>query len=178
MAVRLKKFQRVFYEVDGFSLEVREAKPADAKRLWEIQRQKKVNNFLLFSSYSFEKYKKRFLSRLRDFDGKTVVAALDGIVIGRAFLKLGRGRASHVANFGIFIDEGFQGKGIGRILMRELFNYAKSIGVEKLEDEAFSDNKRALRFYKKLGFRIEGVRKRKFVRDGRHFDSVLIGKFL
>ncbi|MBI5228688.1 GNAT family N-acetyltransferase [Candidatus Micrarchaeota archaeon] len=174
----MKKFKKKTFRITSGFLVLNETKVSDLKQLWRIHNQPCVNKFLLFPLTSFNHFKRRFLSRSKFRDVKRITAFLDGKVVGIITLRPFLGRASHVANFSIYLDECYWGMGIGRILMRELFKYAKDNGLRKIEDEVFSDNERALRFYKKLGFSIEGVRRKRFFRKGKYYNSILVGKLL
>ncbi|HEU12758.1 MAG TPA: GNAT family N-acetyltransferase, partial [Euryarchaeota archaeon] len=44
--------------------------------------------------------------------------------------------------------------------------------------EVFSTNVNAIELYKKLGFEIEGIRKKQFKIEGNYVDDVLMAKFL
>lgn len=48
------------------------------------------------------------------------------------------------------------GKGIAKIFMEHLFSYAKNEGYECLELAVWKENKRAIRFYEKMNFKITG----------------------
>jgi RimJ/RimL family protein N-acetyltransferase len=45
---------------------------------------------------------------------------------------------------------------------------------EKIILSCFSDNKRALYLYKKLGFKIIGTRKNQFYMDSTYYDEILM----
>lgn len=67
---------------------------------------------------------------------------------------------SHIARFGMFIIKDYWGKGIGKNLVLEMIEFAKSIDVKRIEATVRSKNKRAIELYERLGFEVEGVRNR------------------
>lgn len=80
------------------------------------------------------------------------------------------------ADLGIYLSESCQGRGIGSALERQFLTKAfDEFGIEKLNCEVISFNERALRLYKKCGFRQEGVRRDHVIRDGKKYDAILLG---
>ncbi len=58
----------------------------------------------------------------------------------------------HRCDFGISVDEDFQGLGIGKALTKALIELAKQAGYSQMELQAVADNEVALRLYKSVGF--------------------------
>ena len=81
---------------------------------------------------------------------------------------------SHVARFGMFIIKDYWGKGIGKNLVLEMIEFAKSIGVKRIEATVRSKNKRAIELYERLGFEVEGVRNKAAYIDGEFQDEYYI----
>jgi ribosomal protein S18 acetylase RimI-like enzyme len=65
----------------------------------------------------------------------------------------------HVASFGLGVEQAFWGKGVGVALMQAMERHAVIHGFRRLEAEVRCANLRALKFYEKLGYAVEGVRK-------------------
>ena len=62
--------------------------------------------------------------------------------------------------FGLYTNPFEQLKGAGRILEAVAISYAfRELGVSKLKLEVFSNNERAINFYKKCGFKLTDMRK-------------------
>jgi ribosomal protein S18 acetylase RimI-like enzyme len=55
----------------------------------------------------------------------------------------------------IQIIKSFQGKGLGKYLMKSIENYTKKKGLKKIKFKVFNENPAKL-FYKKLGYKIIG----------------------
>ncbi len=55
------------------------------------------------------------------------------------------------------VKEAQRGKGIGKMLMERLFDEAKKAGLRTVVCETQNTNVPAIRFYRKLGFSMEGV---------------------
>jgi len=77
------------------------------------------------------------------------------------------------AIFGIFIgDKDYWGKGYGTDATRALLRYAfEEANLHRIELEVFAFNSRAIRMYEKVGFRVEGTRKRALFRESTWHDE-------
>ena len=87
--------------------------------------------------------------------------------------------ASHVGNLGIIVNKKYRDMGIGKKLINAVIKESKKLyNKEKLILSCFSNNKRALNLYKKIGFNIIGVRKKQFYIDSIYYDEVLMELFI
>nr|WP_276556824.1 GNAT family N-acetyltransferase [Rhodoblastus acidophilus] len=100
------------------------------------------------------------------------VAELDNEVIGFCGLYIHPHRRSHAAWLFLGVREKFQGKGVGKKLLRTAIAAADVLfGLGRLELTVFVDNERAIGLYQTFGFEIEG-RHNKFVhRCGEPVDA-------
>lgn len=108
-----------------------------------------------------------------------LVAVADREVVGVLnFVGGSRLRDRHDGEFGVSVHNELFSMGIGRKLVSYLLNWARENTVlKRVTLFVMNDNKRALEMYKRLGFQIEGVR-RKAVRfeGGRVQDLIMMGK--
>lgn len=112
--------------------------------------------------------------------GRYVVAELEGQIIGHAFLEpMGLQARRHVMILTIVVHDGFQGRGVGKALMRDLLGWAeKQIRVRKIELRVRAANERAMALYKKFGFVLEGrFRGRIKIADGDYVDDIAMAWF-
>lgn len=106
-----------------------------------------------------------------------LVTKRDGKIVGHAFLEpLHLKSICHVAQLSIGVHHGWQEKGIGTALMKELIAWAKqSMTVEKIELNVRASNSRAIALYKKIGFVEEGRLKNRIKVNNNHYiDDVLM----
>jgi len=90
-----------------------------------------------------------------------------------------RPRISHHGEVGITVLKKFWGLGIGRCLMDEIINFVKSeTQLEMITLKVKSDNVRAIKLYKKLGFQEIGCYPRFFKVDKVYFDAVVMSVVL
>jgi len=81
-----------------------------------------------------------------------------------------------VASVGIFLGKPHWNKGYGTdamsILVRFIFN---EMNINKIKLSVYSFNKRAIRAYEKVGFKIEGVLREELYREGKYHDVYVMG---
>jgi len=106
------------------------------------------------------------------------IETLDGQYIGGCGIpKIGW--VSRVAMVGIWIGkEEFQGKGYGSDAMRVLCKFLyEQINVRKIALTVYGFNKRAIRSYEKVGFKVEGQLRDAMYRNGSYHDVIWMGMF-
>ena len=79
-------------------------------------------------------------------------------------------------------DEQARGRGIGTEAIGLMLTYAFAmLGLERVELEVATDNRRAMRCYQKAGFTLEGIKRHAFLVDGQYADlavmAVLAGEW-
>jgi ribosomal protein S18 acetylase RimI-like enzyme len=110
-------------------------------------------------------------------NGITAVALDSEKVIGWANIRsYGHSTTNHVGILGMGVHSGFRGTGIGAKLLKWILTRAKAKKFEIIQLEVFATNRSALRFYKKLGFKVEGVKKNVRKYKGKYDDLVLMAK--
>ncbi len=79
----------------------------------------------------------------------------------------------HKANiFGMYVSPEMRGSGIGKALLLEVIEKAKSIKeIEKLILTVVSTNKQAIKLYSHLGFNVFGKEEKALKINGRYFDE-------
>lgn len=92
--------------------------------------------------------------------GKFIVFEFEGRIVAHASLEpLILEVTSHVVDLRIAVHEGYQGKGVGKLLLEYLINWAKlNPKIEKIMLNVRSSNQSAIALYYKLGFVNEGAR--------------------
>lgn len=110
-----------------------------------------------------------------------ILAFVDGRYAGNCGFdgRTSTRRTFHRASMGIAIFQEFAGRGLGKIMLEKLIDTAKCAGLEQMELRVFSENIRAQRLYKKLGFEQCGAIPYavKFP-DGTSFDEIMMYKKL
>jgi RimJ/RimL family protein N-acetyltransferase len=80
----------------------------------------------------------------------------------------------HCGRLGMGLLPAVRGQGLGQRLAIAAIERARALGMERIELEVFASNERAIGLYRKLGFSIEGVKRRARKLDGQYDDNVLM----
>ena len=84
----------------------------------------------------------------------------------------------HCGQLGMGIRSGYRGKGLGEKLASLTISKAKEKGLERVQLEVYASNEPAVGLYKKLGFEVEGIKKRGRKLDGIYDDIIEMALFL
>ncbi len=87
-------------------------------------------------------------------------------------------RLAHRGFLGMGLAKEFRGMGLGSLLLEKALSHAKSIGLEKIELQVYTNNEPAIRLYKKYGFSVVGTIKHYRKLNGQYFDCLYMEKFL
>ncbi|GAC1608023.1 MAG: GNAT family N-acetyltransferase [Ramlibacter sp.] len=108
-----------------------------------------------------------------------LVAVAGGHVVGAAGLHpTGNSlRRAHVRMLGIGIAGEFQGRGVGRLLIARLLEWADNwAGVLRVELTVHADNDPAIALYRAMGFVEEGRHVAYAIKDGRYVDALCMAR--
>ena len=107
----------------------------------------------------------------------SILAVLNGEIVGSAGLTRFAGRRAHVGTLGMGVDDAHAGRGIGTALLAELLRVADDWwGLRRIELEVYADNVPALRLYERAGFRREGVLRGYAMREGALLDALAMAR--
>ena len=109
-----------------------------------------------------------------------IVAEAAGEVVGWGSLNVFNPRKAYdyVADFSIYIERRWRGKGVGSRLLAPLIELARSLGYHKLVLSAFPTNPGGMALYQKFGFRTVGIYKEQGLLDGQWVDTIIMEKIL
>lgn len=120
---------------------------SDFKFIASLYNNPKNNRYLRTKKTNFKEIKKRLALPNR----KMYILVTDNKKIG--YFNLHIAVSGKKVMFGIIIDKPFQSKGYGRQAMKLIEQEAKKLGVKKISLEVFEKNIRAVRLYKKTGYK-------------------------
>jgi L-phenylalanine/L-methionine N-acetyltransferase len=163
-------------QVEG--LLIRRAEPDDCSALYEMFSHPQVFAGTLQLPYPSREY---WRQRLADAGDSTynLVAVVSDRVVGMLGVHTfpNRPRRRHVGAIGICVQNEWQGKGIGKALMRAGLELADNwLNLTRLELEVYTDNESAIRLYERFGFEREGTLRQHAFRDGRYVDSYMMAR--
>jgi RimJ/RimL family protein N-acetyltransferase len=122
---------------------------------------------------AYEGFKKS-LEKLPRTQDEFLVAKVDKRVVG--FVGIHRlkgeiGDMSHVGEVGIIVHPDFQSRGIGTKLLEKCISHARNQDFTRLEADTLAHNTAMRRILEKVGFKLEGIRRRRFKRNGKYLDE-------
>jgi L-amino acid N-acyltransferase YncA len=96
---------------------------------------------------------------MEESPGQTVVAEIDGAIVGSAKMGPNRpGRGSHIATASFIVDASNRRKGVGRALGEYVIVWAKTSGYHGIQFNAVVEtNSAAVELWHQLGFTIIGT---------------------
>ena len=109
-----------------------------------------------------------------------IVAEANGEVVGWGSLNVFNPREAYrfVADFSVYVERSWRGKGIGRVVLERLIELARQHGFHKMVLSALPTNTGGIALYEKLGFRTVGIYREQGQLDGRWVDTIIMEKLL
>lgn len=109
-----------------------------------------------------------------------IVAEHEGQVVGWGSLNVYNPRPAYrfVADFSIYVERAYRGRGVGSVMLTRLVDLAREAGFHKMVLSAFPWNTGGMALYTKLGFRTVGIYREQGMLDGRWVDTVVMEKLL
>lgn len=140
-------------------------------QFFELALNPKISKKLLISPEATEEEKTNFWNRIKN---KVFVYQDNQKILGFiAFEKMGLKKSHVLKIINIAVSPEFQKKGIGT----ELLNHAikNNPKIKRLELTCYANNKSAISFYKKFGFKKEGVGKKALQYNDKFVNEIYLG---
>ncbi len=134
--------------------------------------------FKRFSSPTL-KEEKKFIERIYNSNGVILGAKYKNNIIGiLTAARYQNFQLAHSIYIGISVLKNYRNMGVGTKLMKQLEYWARDNQVKRIELEVFSNNSNAIRFYKRLGYETEGIKKDAVKIHDKFYDIVLMAKYI
>lgn len=162
------------------SLRIRPATPADAAAIGRIYNQGIRDRIATLETEERTPEERAQWLAARGPRHPVLVAEVDGAVVGWASLNAFNPRRAydHVADFSLYVERAWRGRGVGRQLLDALIGRARELGYHKLVLSAFPWNEAGMRAYRRAGFRVVGTYREQGLLDGRWVDTIVMEKIL
>ncbi len=164
-------------------IQIRTAKKGDGKGISNLFNEGFEKNFYIYtgSNKMFNKEKiKKIEKEFSDKSSFWVIAvdeSTNKIVGSCNFSGRDKGRTRHRVECGWFVHPNYIKKGIATKMMKKIIEEAKRRKLKKIEAEAAVINKSSIQLAKKIGFKIEGRKKKGLLLDnGKYVDTYIFGK--
>lgn len=107
--------------------------------------------------------------------GEPMLVAVDGVRVGWCDLTAAHWPAlRHIGVLGMGLLPDYRGRGLGETLLRRTIEAGWRHGFARIELGVYTHNERARRLYERLGFAVEGVKRRSARVDGQYYDSTMM----
>jgi phosphinothricin acetyltransferase len=153
-------------------IQIRDYKTKDTQNILDII------NYNILHSTSLYDYKIRTYEQQLTILGEkinknfpVIIAEIDGQVVGFGMYSEFRFREAYkfTVEHSVYVNENFQGKGIGKLLLEELISLAKNQKLHTMIAVIDSENQSSVKFHEKFGFKTVGIIKE----SGYKFDHWL-----
>jgi L-amino acid N-acyltransferase YncA len=106
--------------------------------------------------------------------------AAPGTIVGWGSLNVFNPREAYrfVADFSIYVERAWRGKGVGSVMLERLIELARQHGYHKMVLSAFPTNPSGIALYEKFGFRTVGIYREQGQLDEKWVDTVVMEKLL
>ena len=100
--------------------------------------------------------------------------------LGWASLNVFNAREAYrfVADISVYVERGWRGRGVGRVLLEQLTELGRAHGFHKLVLSAFPSNAGGMALYARSGFRTVGIYHEQGQLDGKWVDTIVMEKLL
>jgi L-amino acid N-acyltransferase YncA len=160
---------------------LRPATPADAEAICRIYNQGIEDRLAtLETALRTSEERRQWLASRGPRHPVIVSENAQGEVVGWGSLNVFNPREAYrfVADFSVYVERAWRGRGVGRALLGRLIELGREHGFHKLVLSAFPNNPGGMALYEKLGFQTVGVYREQGLLDGRWVDTIVMEKLL
>lgn len=157
--------------------------PDDAEELAKVMNDVENSGFMKYDPDERMFNKEKALGLIekihKNKKSEIFVAVEDNKLLGYLILQgETANRAKHKAYVVIGVHNSYRGKNIGTSLFTHAHKWAAQSGIYRLHLTVMTMNKPAIKLYKKIGYKIEGVSKHSLMVDGKWVDEYYMAKLL
>jgi L-amino acid N-acyltransferase YncA len=159
---------------------IRDATAADAGPICRIYNQGIQDRIATLETEERTPEERRAWLAARDPRHPVMVAEAAGRVVGWGSLNAFNPRRAydHVADFSLYVEREWRGRGVGRRLLEALIARARVLGYHKLVLSAFPFNEAGMQVYVRAGFRQVGIYREQGLLDGKWVDTIIMERIL
>jgi RimJ/RimL family protein N-acetyltransferase len=181
IVLELKEYPKTFALTNGRAVMLRPMRPDDRDRLFAFFRNLSSRDRRFFKHDVTQREVITSWCAKLDYSQVLPILALvsngdyEKVIADGTLHTERRGWSTHVAEIRMAIGSRYRKKGLGRILLRELYDRAIASGIEKIQSSVRADDESSLFQLKRLGFKKEAVFRRHAVDTrGRKHDVVVM----
>ena len=162
------------------AVEIRLAERRDAPGIRAI-----YNHYVTESTALFDMVPRTLAEQVQWLDEHSgghpaVVAELDGVIVGFGSLSRFRARPAYATTVedSVYLEAGYQGRGIGRRLLDELVRLAATHGFHAVIARITGGNDASIRLHARCGFEVVGTEREVGRKFGQWLDVVEMQRML
>jgi len=169
-----------FGAVERPHISIRAASLQDAEAIAEIYNQGILDRVATLETELRDAVERRRWLEARGPRHPVIVAEADGAVVGWGSLNSFNARRAydHVADFSVYVERSWRGRGVGGRLLADLIERARRAAYHKLVLAAFPFNDAGVALYERFGFTRVGIYREQGQLDGKWVDVLLMEKLL
>lgn len=165
--------------IKGEKVVLRPVRMEDAPRFVKWFNDPAVNKFLNYRKLTLSEEKQRIKEKLTEKSGDAIFFCIDTVAgehIGATSLD-GINYDQRRASFGIIIGEKiYWNKGCGTEASQLILEYGfVKLKLHRIELDVYDYNPRAIKVYKRLGFKVEGKKREHAEWKGKFYNALLMG---
>ena len=162
------------------SIDIRAAEPIDADAIAVIYNQGIEDRLATLETETRSADERRRWLAARGPRHPVIVGEVGGRVVGWSSLNSFSPRQAYdnVADFSVYVERAWRGRGVGRRLLEALIARGRELGYHKLVLAAFPFNEAGVALYRRVGFSEVGVYREQGQLDGKWVDVVVMERLL
>ena len=158
-------------------IQIRPYQSEDTQAILDIINHNILNSTALYD-YNIRTYEQQqnILEEKINKKFPVIIAELDGQVVGFGMYSEFRFREAYkfTVEHSVYVNEGFHGKGIGKLLLQELIDLARKQQLHTMIAVIDAENQGSVEFHEKFGFKTVGIIKESGYKFNRWLDSVFM----
>ena len=164
-------------------MNVRKATASDASQIVEVMKDAEASGFMLFDpgerKLTAEQFEKYIDVTNQKQNSAVFVATEEEKILGYIIVQGETPkRIAHRAYIVIGVHSASRGKGVGTALFTHAEQWAKEVGIQRLELTVIKHNETAYHLYEKMGFKVEGVKQKSLKINGEYVDEYYMAKMI
>ncbi|MGA3230020.1 MAG: GNAT family N-acetyltransferase [Candidatus Binatus sp.] len=144
---------------DGRSAAIRVMEPHDLDKIVEFAKELPADDLLfLRTDITDRNVVKQWIDNIKNGHTITLLTEIDGELAAYASVHLDQARwTRHIGEIRVITLPRYRGTGLGRRLVAEVFDLARSLGLKKITAQMTTDQTAARAAFEHLGFQVEAM---------------------
>jgi len=144
---------------DGRSAAIRVMEPSDLEKIVKFAKDLPADDLLFLRiDITDRDVVKQWVDNIRNGHTFTLLAEIDGKLAAYASVHLDQARwTRHVGEIRVLTSPRYRGVGLGRRLVAEIFDLARSLGLKKITAQMTTEQTASRAAFEHLGFQVEAM---------------------